>query len=48
MMGSLILAHGSGVDDVLVFAVAAVLVLAVRLTVVRRHVPEDNEEPGHE
>jgi hypothetical protein len=47
-MLSLILAHGSGIDDVLVFAFAAALVLAVRLTVVRRHAPEDPEEPDHE
>jgi hypothetical protein len=42
-MDGWILAHGSGVDDVLVLAVSSALVLAVRRLVVRRRAPEDEE-----
>ena len=46
-MDSWILAHGSGVDDLVVVAVAGALVLAVRTGVLRRRGPEDpEEEPG--
>jgi hypothetical protein len=46
-MDSWILAHGSGVDDILVFAFASALVLAIRMIVTRRP-PEDPEEPSNE
>ena len=44
-MDSWILAHGSGVDDILVFAFTSALVLAIRMIVTRRP-PEDPEEPA--
>jgi hypothetical protein len=40
-MDSVILAHGSGVDDLIVFASTGVVVLAVRQVILRRRVPED-------
>jgi hypothetical protein len=40
-MDSVILAHGSGVDDLIVFASTGVVVLAVRQVLLRRRVPED-------
>ena len=45
-MDSAILAHGSGVDDLIVFASTGVVVLAVRHVILRRRVPEDPEEHG--
>jgi hypothetical protein len=42
-MDSVILAHGSGVDDLIVFASTGVVVLAVRQVILRRRAPE---EPG--
>ncbi len=47
-MDSVILAHGSGVDDLLVFASASVVVLAVRQAILRRRAAEDPEEPGND
>jgi hypothetical protein len=47
-MDSMILAHGSGVDDLVVFASTSVLVLAVRQVLLRRRAPEDPEEPGND
>jgi hypothetical protein len=47
-MDSVIVAHGSGVDDLIVFASASVLVLAVRQVILRRRAPADPEEPGHD
>lgn len=43
-MDSVILAHGSGVDDLIVFASTGVVVLAVRQVILRRRVPDDPEE----
>jgi hypothetical protein len=45
-MDNVILAHGSGVDDLVVFASTGVVVLAVRRVILRRRGPEDPEEPG--
>jgi hypothetical protein len=47
-MQTWILAHGSGIDDLVVFAAAAALVLAVRRGAGRRRAPEDPEEPTDE
>lgn len=49
-MDSGILAHGSGVDDLIVFASASVVVLAVRQVLLRRRPSEDPtpEEPGND
>ena len=47
-MDSVILAHGSGVDDLIVFASTGVIVLAVRQVILRRRVPEDPEEHGND
>jgi hypothetical protein len=38
-MDSVILAHGSGVDDLIVFASTGVVVLTVRQVILRRRVP---------
>jgi hypothetical protein len=43
-----ILAHGSGVDDVLVLACSSALVLSVRWLVARRRGVENPEEPGND
>jgi hypothetical protein len=43
-----ILAHGSGVDDLLVFVFSGALVVAVRLLVTRHRTPEDPEEPSRD
>ena len=40
-MDNVILAHGSGVDDLVVFASTGVVVIAVRQVILRRRVPED-------
>jgi hypothetical protein len=40
-MDSWILAHGSGVDDVLVLAFSGALVVSIRLLVARHRDPED-------
>jgi hypothetical protein len=45
-MDSVILAHGSGVDDLIVFASTTAVVLAVRHVLLRRRAPEDPEERG--
>jgi hypothetical protein len=45
-MDSVILAHGSGVDDLIVFASTGVVVLTIRQVILRRRVPEDPEEHG--
>ena len=47
-MDSVILAHGSGVDDLIVFASTGVVVLVVRQVILRRRVPDDHEEPGND
>ena len=47
-MDSVILAHGSGVDDLIVFASTGVVVLAVRQVILRRRVSEDPEEHGND
>ena len=47
-MDSVILAHGSGVDDLIVFASTSVVVLAVRQVILRRRVPEDSDEHGND
>jgi hypothetical protein len=47
-MDSMILAHGSGVDDLVVFASTGVVVLAVRQLILRRRVPQDPEEHGND
>jgi hypothetical protein len=47
-MDGWILAHGSGIDDLVVFAAAAALVLAVRWGIGRRRAPEDPEEPTND
>jgi hypothetical protein len=47
-MDSAILAHGSGVDDILVLACSSALVLSIRWLVGRRRDHEDAEEPGNE
>jgi hypothetical protein len=43
-----ILAHGSGVDDLLVLACSSALVLSVRWLVTRRRAVEPPEEPGND
>ena len=45
-MDSVILAHGSGVDDLVVFASTGVVVIAVRQVILRRRVPEDPRSPA--
>jgi hypothetical protein len=45
-MSGWMLAHGSGVDDLVVLAGSSVLVLAVRRLVVRRSSVEEPEEPA--
>ena len=45
-MDGVIVAHGSGGDDLIVFASTAVVVLGVRQVLLRRRTPEDREEPG--
>ena len=45
-MDGVIVAHGSGVDDLIVFASTAVVVLGVRRVLLRRRAPEGREEPG--
>ena len=47
-MGGWILAHGSGVDDVLVLAGSSALVLSVRFLIARHRRAEDAQEPGNE
>jgi hypothetical protein len=47
-MDNAILAHGSGVDDVLVLAGSSALVLSIRWLVARHRGVEDAEEPGDE
>ena len=47
-LDSVILAHGSGVDDLIVFASTGVVVLAVRRVILRRRVPEDSEDHGND
>jgi hypothetical protein len=47
-MDSVILAHGSGVDDLIVFAFTGVVVLAVRQVILRRRVPDDPEEHAND
>jgi hypothetical protein len=47
-MDNVILAHGSGVDDLIVFASTGVVVLAVRQVILRRRVPKDLEEHGND
>jgi hypothetical protein len=47
-MDSAILAHGSGVDDLIVFASTGVVVLAVRHVILRRRIPEDPKEHGND
>ena len=46
-MASWILAHGNGLDELIVLASGMALALAVRLLVARRRTPDDPEEaPG--
>ena len=47
-MDSVILAHGSGVDDLIVFASTSVVVIAVRHVLLRRRASEDPQEPGND
>jgi hypothetical protein len=47
-MDSVILAHGSGVDDLIVFASTSVVVMAVRHVLLRRRAAEDLQEPGND
>jgi hypothetical protein len=47
-MDSVILAHGSGVDDLVVFASAGVVVIAVRHLLLRRRASEDPPKPGND
>jgi hypothetical protein len=47
-MDSWIVAHGSGIDDLLVLGLSSALVLAVRLMIVRHRSPQDPEEPTSE
>jgi hypothetical protein len=47
-MDSVILAHGSGVDDLIVFASTGVVVLAVRQVILRRRASRDPEEHGND
>jgi hypothetical protein len=47
-MDSVILAHGSGVDDLIVFASTSVVVLAVRHVLLRRRAAQDPREPGND
>ncbi len=47
-MHNAILAHGSGVDDLLILACSSALVLSVRWLVTRHRNPEDAEEPGND
>jgi hypothetical protein len=42
------LAHGNGLDELVVLAFSGALVLAVRLLVSRRRAPDDPEEPTRE
>ena len=42
----MILAHGSGVDDLVVFASAGVVVIAVRHVLLRRRAAEDPRSPA--
>jgi hypothetical protein len=44
-MDGWILAHGSGIDDLLALAFSSALIVAVRLVVVRHRAPEDPEDP---
>ena len=43
-----ILAHGNGLDELVVLASGMSLALAVRLLVTRRRTPDDPEEPTSE
>ena len=47
-MDSVMLAHGSGVDDLIILASTGVVVLAVRQVILRRRVPEDPKEDGND
>lgn len=47
-MDSVILAHGSGADDLIVFASTSVVVLAVRHMLLRRRASENPQEPGND
>jgi hypothetical protein len=47
-MDSVILAHGSGVDDLIVFASMSVVVLAVRHVLLRLCAAKDLQEPGND
>ena len=47
-MDSVILAHGSGIDDLIVFASTSVAVLVVRQVLLRRRASQDPEEPGND
>jgi hypothetical protein len=42
------LAHGNGLDELVVLAFGSALALAVRLLVARRRTPDDPEEPTSE
>jgi hypothetical protein len=43
-----ILAHGNGLDELVVLASGMALALAARLLVVRRRAPDDPQEPTSE
>jgi hypothetical protein len=47
-MDGVILAHGSGVDDLIVFASTGVVVIAVRHVLLRRRASEEPQEPGND
>jgi hypothetical protein len=42
------LAHGNGLDDLVVLAFGSSLALAIRLLVAHRRTPDDPEEPTSE
>jgi hypothetical protein len=47
-MNGVILAHGSGVDDLIVLASSSVVVLTVRQVILRRRGSEDLKEHGND
>ena len=47
-MASWILAHGNGLDELVVLASGMALALGVRLLVARQRTPDDPEEPTSE
>jgi hypothetical protein len=47
-MDAWILAHGNGLDELVVLGFGSALALTVRLLVARRRTPNDPEEPTNE